>query len=98
MSYKQIISQILCLCIFSMLIACVDASNSVSPSITISAAATEDFPATTPDQVGLDGQKLNALSHMIEISRACSLFAMVIWRLKTIIRDTTEIYCILLLR
>jgi CubicO group peptidase (beta-lactamase class C family) len=65
MSYKQIISLILCACIFLTLIACVDTSTSVSSNITVSAAA-DEFPAATPDQVGLDGQKLIALSKMIE--------------------------------
>jgi CubicO group peptidase (beta-lactamase class C family) len=63
MSYKQIISQIICLCLFFTFFACVDASNSVSSNITLPSA--DDFPTATPDHVGLDGQKLNALSQMI---------------------------------
>ena len=66
MSYKQFVSQILCLTIFSSFIACVDTSPSVSADISVSAAVADDFPAATPDQVGLDDQKLTALSEMIE--------------------------------
>ena len=65
MSYKQIILQILCLCILCTTIACVDASNSISSNITVTLA--DDFPATTPDYVGLDSEKLNTLSQMIDV-------------------------------
>jgi hypothetical protein len=55
--------QILCLFLFCTFLACVDASNSVSPNITL--PPVDDFPAATPEHVGLDSQKLNALSQMI---------------------------------
>ena len=63
MSYKQIVSQILFLFLFCAFPACVDASNSVSSNITL--PPLDDFPAATPEDVGPDSQKLNALSQMI---------------------------------